>query len=178
MKIMKTVIALVAGYLLLGMAFSLGAKEPHTAGGFTVLGKPPGKVQSQDMGAFPKGAWQDGDQLWWTGAKPGDKLTVVIPIKEEGTYQISIILTKAHDYAIVQLFLDGMKTGKSIDLYNPEVVPTAPISLGTHTMTKGNHSLGVEIVGANARAAKAYMVGIDYLVFRPSDPKAITFTYP
>ncbi|HMF15915.1 MAG TPA: PVC-type heme-binding CxxCH protein, partial [Gemmataceae bacterium] len=154
------------------------AQQPLTAGGFTVLGKPPGKVQSQDMGAFPKGSWQDGDQLWWTGAKPGDKLTLVIPIKEEGTYQVSIILTRARDYGIVQLSLDGVKAGKPIDLYNPDVIPTGPIPLGTHKLAKGNHSLGVEIVGANAKADKAYMVGIDYLVFRPTEPKASTFTYP
>src|SRR5262249_29699554 len=177
--IMKTRIVLFAICLLIGTIFLRAqGPQPVTAGGFTVLGKPPGKVQSQDMGAFPKGSWQDGDQLWWTVAKPGDKLTLVIPVKEEGTYQVSIILTKARDYAIIQLSLDGMKAGKPIDLYDPEVVPTEPISLGTHKLTKGNHSLGVEIVGANAKAVKAYMVGIDYLVFRPSDPKASTFTYP
>ena len=174
---MKTIGVCVA-CLLIGISLRAQGPQPLTAGGFTVLGKPPGKVQSQDMGAFPKGSWQDGDQLWWTGAKPGDKLTLVIPIKEEGTYQVSIILTKARDYAIVQLSIDGIKTGKPIDLYDPEVVPTEPISLGTHKLTKGNHSLGVEIVGANAKAIKAYMVGIDYLVFRPSDPTASTFTYP
>jgi putative membrane-bound dehydrogenase-like protein len=176
---MKTILTLVA-CLVFGLWLSVGtlAQQPIVAAGFTVLGKPPGKVQSQDMGAFPKGSWQDGDQLWWTGAKPGDKLTLVIPIKEEGTFQVSVILTKARDYAIVQMSLDGMKTGKPIDLYDPEVVPTEPISLGTHKLAKGNHSLGVEIVGANAKAVKAYMVGIDYLVFRPTDPKASTFTYP
>jgi putative membrane-bound dehydrogenase-like protein len=180
MSKMKTVIELVAGFIMIGWAFSLSAQgpQPLSAGGFTVLGKPPGKVQSQDMSAFPKGSWQDGDQLWWSGAKPGDKLSLLIPIKDEGTYQVSIILTKARDYAIVQLSLDGMKTGKPIDLYNPDVAPAGPISLGTHKLVKGNHSLGVEIVGANAKAIKAYMVGIDYLVFRPSDPKASTFTYP
>src|SRR5262249_13398699 len=82
------------------------------------------------------------------------------------------------DYGIVQLSLDGVKAGKPIDLYNPDVIPTGPIPLGTHKLAKGNHSLGVEIVGANAKADKAYMVGIDYLVFRPTEPKASTFTYP
>src|SRR5262245_21955167 len=106
---MKALIGASAAILSLGILIASGtqAQQPIVAGGFTVLAKPPGKVQSQDMGAFPKGSWQDGDQLWWTGAKPGDKLTLVIPIKEEGTYQVSIILTKARDYGIVQLSLDG-----------------------------------------------------------------------
>src|SRR5260370_15195360 len=177
---MKTMIVRSVICFLFAEGISLHAQgaQPLTACGFTILGKPPGKVQAQDMGAFPGGSWQDGDQLWWTGAKPGDKLTLVIPIKEEGTYQVSIILTRAPDYAIVQLSLDGMKTGKPIDLYDPKVLPTGPIGLATHKLTKGNHSLGGGIVGANGQAAKAYMVGIDYLVFRPTDPKASTFTYP
>src|SRR5947209_19514251 len=85
------------------------AQGPATAGGFQVLGKPPGKVHTQDMGAFPGGKWQDNDQLWWTGAEPGDKLRLLVPIKQEGTYHVRVLLTKAVDYGIVQLSLAGKK---------------------------------------------------------------------
>jgi putative membrane-bound dehydrogenase-like protein len=169
---------LLALLLIAVSAESLLAQEPIVAGGFTVLGKPKGKVQGQDMGAFG-GKWLDGDQLWWTGARPGDKLALVLPVKEEGVFQLSVVLTKARDYAIVQLSLDGMKVGEPVDLYNPDVVPTDPLPLGVHKLTAGNHSLGVEIVGANAKAVKAYMFGIDYVLFKKAnDPKAQAFTYP
>jgi putative membrane-bound dehydrogenase-like protein len=154
------------------------AQQPLTAGGFTVLGNPPGKVQSQDMAGFgPK--WQESDQLWWTGGKPGDKLSLVVPVKDENTYELGVVLTKAPDYAIVQLYLDGQKVGGRIDLYDPKVIATDPIPLGTHKLTKGNHSLGVEIVGANPKAIKLYMFGIDVVLFRPAnDPQASAFSYP
>jgi hypothetical protein len=164
--------------ILLGLVSKLPAQQPLIAGGFTVLGTPPGKVQSQDMAPFGQ-KWQEGDQLWWTGAKPGDKLNLVLPVKDEGVYELGVVLTKAPDYAIVQLSLDGHKVGGRIDLYDPKVTATDPIPLGTHKLAKGNHSLGVEILGANPKAAKAHMFGIDVVLFRPAnDPQASAFSYP
>jgi len=161
--------------LVLFSCSSSVALAQQTAGGFTVIGKPPGKVLGQDMTGFgPK--WQDGDQLWWTGATPGDKLELVLPVKEEETYDLAVVLTKAPDYGIVQLFVDGRKVAGQIDLYDPKVVATDPIPLGKHKLTEGNHNLGVEILGANPRAIKAYMFGIDVVLFRPAGGEP--FTYP
>jgi putative membrane-bound dehydrogenase-like protein len=154
------------------------SQPPMEAGGFRILSKPPGVVQTQDMGAFPKGRWQGNDQLWWTGAKPGDKLRLAVPIKKEGTYDVSAVLTKARDYGIVQLFLDGQKLGKPIDLYNLEVISTEPLSLGTHKLTAGNHQLAVEIVGANPQAIKAYMFGLNCLLFKAPGTDKVAFTIP
>jgi hypothetical protein len=140
-------------------------KTPPTAGGFKVLGEPNGNVQTQGMGHFPLGKWKKNDQLWWTGAKPGDKLEVVVPVKKAGTYDVSVVLTKARDYGIHQLYLDGNKAGEPIDLYNPEVISTDPIPIGTHELAEGDHTLGIEIVGANDKAIPAYMFGLDYVIF-------------
>jgi putative membrane-bound dehydrogenase-like protein len=162
----------------LGTSSMAHSQQPLSAGGFTILGQPPGKVQSQDMAGFgPK--WQESDQLWWTGGKPGDRLNLVVPLKDEGTYELSVVLTKAPDYAIVQLYWDGKKVGERIDLYDPKVIASDPIPLGTHRLTRGNHSLGIEIVGANPKAAKTYMVGVDVVLFRPAnDPQASAFSHP
>ena len=72
-------------------------------------------------------------------------------------------MTKARDYGIVQLYLDGEKLDKPIDLYNPDVVPTGPVALGMHELTAGEHKLTIEITGANEKAEKAYMFGLDYI---------------
>lgn len=140
-------------------------KTAATAGGFKILGEPMGSIQTQDLSHFKAGKWKNNDHLWWTGAKPGQKLEVAVPVKKAGTYQVSVVLTKARDYGIVQLSLDGKKAGPPIDLYNPEVINTEPIPLGTFDLTEGEHALGVEIVGANDKADKAYMFGLDYVVF-------------
>jgi len=88
-----------------------------------------------------------------------------VPLKKSGTFQVSVVLTKARDYGIVQLTLDGKKAGEPIDLYNPEVISTGPIPVGTHELAEGEHTLGVEIVGANEKAVPAYMFGLDYVIF-------------
>jgi len=140
-------------------------KLPLSAGGFKVLGDPKGHVRTQKLDHYPGGTWKNADHLWWTGAKPGDKLEVVVPLKKAGTFDVSVVLTKARDYGIVQLSLDGKKAGDPIDLYNPAVVPTDPIPIGTHQLAEGDHTLGVEIVGANEKAIKSYMFGLDYVIF-------------
>jgi hypothetical protein len=139
---------------------------PLVAGGFKVLGTPPGNVETQEMAGFGAGKWRDNDQLWWTDAKPGDKLVLVVPVKQAGRYRLSAVLTKAIDYGIVQLSLDGQKLGGPIDLFNRGVIRTdPPVPLGVLDLTAGDHNLTVEIVGANEQAVKAYMFGIDYLSF-------------
>jgi hypothetical protein len=65
--------------------------------------------------------------------------------------------------------LDGRKLGGPVDLYNPEVVPTGPLDFGLHTLTAGDHRLGIEITGANPAALKAYMVGLDYVKLDPAN---------
>jgi len=141
-------------------------RPPLGGAGFKVLGKPRGNVQSQDMAGFGAGKWNNDDQLWWTGAKPGDKLDIGLTVKQRGTYQVSVTLTKAVDYGIVQLYVDGNKAGQPIDLYNDGVIPTGPIQLGTYKLDQGKHKLTVEIVGANENAVKAYMFGLDQIMLK------------
>jgi hypothetical protein len=141
-------------------------RPPAGGGGFKVLGKPKGKVESQDMAGFGAGKWHNDDQLWWTGARPGDKLDVVLSVEKGGTYRMSVTLTKAVDYGIVQFYVDGKKAGQPIDLYHDGVIPTGPVELGTFELDQGDHKLTVEIVGANQQAVKAYMFGLDQILLK------------
>lgn len=137
---------------------------PLELAGFEVLGEPPGNLEVQNMTGFGAGKWTHDDHLWWTGAKPGDKLDLAFRVKQTGKYNVSAYLTKAVDYGIVQLYLDGKKLGGPIDLFNNGVIRTdPPVPLGVHELTEGQHKLTVEIVGANEKAVKAYMFGIDEL---------------
>ena len=77
---------------------------------------------------------------------------------------VVVKLTKAIDYGIVQMYVGGRKAGKPIDLYNDGVVPSGRISLGAHELKSGKHELTVEIVGANEKAVKGYMFGLDEII--------------
>ncbi|MCA9267032.1 MAG: c-type cytochrome, partial [Planctomycetales bacterium] len=124
-----------------------------------------GATRPQEMGGFAKARWSGGRQLWWTGAKPGDRLTLKLSAKHDGKYELFTVLTKARDSGVVRISLDDAAPGPAIDLFHPiEVVTTGALSLGTHALAAGEHRVTVEITGAHPDAVKAYMFGLDYLL--------------
>jgi len=131
-----------------------------------ILSKTGGNLQLQDMAGF-NGQWSNDAHLWWIQANPGDRLDLALPVNADGKYGLSLQLTKAPDYAIVQLYLDGEKLGGPIDLYHPSVIPTGALSVGDFSLTAGQHKISVEIVGANEKAIKNYMFGLDYVKLEP-----------
>ena len=110
------------------------------------------------MSGFGARAWSGEAHLWWVEAKPGDTLELAVPVKEAGTYTLKANFTKAVDYGIVQLYLNGAKLGEPIDFYNNGVVPSGVMDLGTRALPAGEQDLKVEIVGANEKAAKGLHV--------------------
>ncbi len=129
-----------------------------------ILAKSRGNPHEQDLLGFGEGKWSNDAQLWWVDAGVGDTLELAVPVPNDGKYAITANFTKARDYGIVKLSLDGepLMDGP-VDFYNPEVVATGPVSLGTHQLSAGDHRLKVEIVGANPAAVKSHMFGLDYI---------------
>ena len=142
-----------------------------------ILSKTAGNARPQDMFAFGN-KWSGETHLWWTDAKPGDKLMLAVPVGQSAPYRLKMQLTKAIDYGIVQLYLNGEKLGEPIDLYNNGVIPTGVLDMGIHELDRGEHKLTVEITGANQKAVKKYMFGLDYVLlekvsasfYLPEDP--------
>ncbi|MHC4539569.1 MAG: glycoside hydrolase family 172 protein [Planctomycetota bacterium] len=142
-----------------------------------VLAKTGGNARRQDLSGFGTD-WSGEAHLWWTDARPGDTLDLAVRVKKAGKYRLKVALTKAVDYGIVQLYLDEEKLGEPIDLYNNGVIPTGALDMGIHEFYSGPHVLRVEIVGANEKAVKKYMFGLDYLTlddvqasfYLPEDP--------
>ena len=139
--------------------------------GWKVDGRPSGTVEIQGLSQFKGGTWENDDHLWWTGANPGDRLTLLVEtgVDAVSAYSVIVELTKAIDYGIVQFYLDGEKIGDSIDLYNGDVIPTGPIELGIAQLDGKEHKLTVEIVGKNESAIPSYMFGLDRYEFAPID---------
>lgn len=127
-----------------------------------------GSVRKQGMRLFTQDKWSNQSQLFWTGARPGDSLRLELPSPEQAS-SLEIVMTCARDYAIVQLLLDDRPLGKPIDLYEPVVKTTGVLQFADLKIEPGPHVLTVQIVGANDKAVKAFMFGLDYVRFAPLD---------
>ena len=126
-----------------------------------------GVVQNQGMQGFTREGrkWENDDHLWWTGARPGAKLELILDAEKDGKYKVVAELTKAKDYGIIQFWVNDEKVGEPIDLYNPEVIPTGAMEIGTVSLKAGKQVVQIEILGKNDKADPSYMVGIDQLKF-------------
>ncbi len=127
-----------------------------------IVEKTGGTTEVQGMDGY-QAEWSNFSQLWWTKSKPGDKLTLAFNVPTAGRYNVKANFTKAIDYGIAQFWVDGEKLGDKIDFFNDGVIPTGEINLGTRDLLAGEHKFTIEIVGANDKAQKAYMTGLDYL---------------
>jgi putative membrane-bound dehydrogenase-like protein len=123
-----------------------------------------GSASQQDMQGFPEDRWSAGRQLWWTEARKGDQLTLDLDVLSE-VDRLEMVLTCAPDYGIFQIALDGQPLGNPVDLFEPQVVTTGRLQFDVGKLKTGKHQLAFTIVGANPKAAKSYMLGLDYLQF-------------
>jgi len=124
-----------------------------------IVDKSAGTTQVQTTDQF---RWSGDRQLWWRDAKPGDRLVLEVPVDESGTYRVRANLTKANDYGVVRLTLNGQAAPEPLDRFAPQVSHDL-VELGPFELEKGPNRLIVEIVGANPQAIKRYMFGLDYL---------------
>ena len=128
-----------------------------------IVSQSAGKIEPQDMTAFSKDRWSGGQQLWWHGAQPASTMELEFEVPVSGVFDIEAVFTQAPDYGIVQLSLDGAPLNGPMDLYDPEVITTGVLIFPGFKLEAGIHKLSAKIVGANPRAVKGYMFGIDYL---------------
>jgi|SRR5215204_5156449 len=128
-----------------------------------------GTLQVQNMEVF-KDKWGNNAQLWWTGARPGDRLTFPLTVNEEGNYELFGFFTRASDYGIFRVLVNGKPLGHLVDGYSPKVEHSGSLSFGTVDLKKGINNLEIELIGKDARSAgygEGYLVGIDgFLLYR------------
>ncbi len=121
-----------------------------------------GTVNPQGMGNFKTDKWSGNSHLFWTGGRPGDELKVPLKTKQKNI-DLEIVMTCARDYGIVQLSVDEKPLGPPIDLFDANVITTGVLKFNDVKLTSDSPVLAFQILGANPRAKKAFIVGIDYL---------------
>lgn len=127
-----------------------------------------GQLRVQEMEGFD-GDWSGDAQLWWVEARPGDRLTLPIDAPAAGSYELIGFFTRAPDYGIVRLLMNGRQLGPLMDGYARRVESTGPLPFGSVELRQGPNELMVELVGKDARSAgysDGYLVGIDGFLLR------------
>jgi hypothetical protein len=118
-----------------------------------------GTLETQDI---PEFGWSEGRQLWWRDAAPGDRLELRFGSARAGLHRIYARLTKAPDYGVVRLEVNGRRAGQEFDRFN-ESVAHDELVLGVFTLVQGVNTLAVEIAGSSELAEPRHMFGLDYL---------------
>ena len=123
-----------------------------------------GPIEAQDMAVWDSD-WSGLSQLWWRPTTVGAKLTLTVSATEAGWKELVGYFTKALDYGNVVVRVNGRQVGRTVNLYDPNVVPTGPVSLGTVALKSGTNTIELEIVGKDDRS-KGYLVGLDGFVLK------------
>lgn len=116
----------------------------------------------QDMRGFPDGVWSRGRQMTLFAGKTGDSATFEFSPSEEGTYSLSLFATKANDYGIMEISLNGGKP-VLVDCYFTDVVNSGEIALGEVETRNGKIIMTVRIAGKNEKS-RGTLLGLDYLI--------------
>ncbi len=108
--------------------------------------------------------WSKMSHLWWRDGKPGDKLVLAFPVENAGRYEVFAVFTKARDFGIHQVMINGKVAGEARDFFHKDgVVVTDEVSLGEFDLVAGDNTFEVQAMGANPEAIPAHMFGLDYL---------------
>ena len=110
--------------------------------------------------------WSGNQQLWWRNGSVGAVLDFPVEINAANNYRVNLNVTRAGDYGIFRILLDGQELDSNLDLYSASVT-TSVVSFENIFLTPGNHTLSFQIVGKNPVASPGYMLGLDYVQVVP-----------
>lgn len=131
-----------------------------------------GQTRIQNMGEFGDGSWSGNEQLLWIKGRQGDSAEFEFHTAEGGVREVFVVLTKARDYGIVRISINGKELGEPIDCHDRTVTTTGEVSLGNLELQPGKHTLRATLTGANDRSSNAvgvgkHLFGLDYLRLAP-----------
>ena len=146
-----------------------GKSLEHWEGEKIRILKADGTTQTQGIESFGNGIWSGNSQRWWLAEKQDASLTVEFTVPKGGDYNLHLAATKAVDYGIHSLTLNGKNVGKPRDYFQAKGVShTGQIKLGETSVKKGKNTLVIKAIGAHPDSVKRYMFSLDFLRLAPT----------
>ncbi len=127
-----------------------------------------GKTRVQTLAGCSGGA-----QLFWTGGRPQSAMRIPLEAPAEGRATLLLSLTKAQDYGIVRLSLNGERISEDLDLYQPKIETGRIYRFKGMPLKKGRNEIEIKIVGTNSKATPTsadsdlFQLGVDRLELQP-----------
>ena len=125
-----------------------------------VTNSPKERVWTQHMRPWGAENWGGGHHLIWMSRKAGIELELGFETKAAGD-GLRVGFTKAPDYGIFELLLDGEPIGKAYDLFDPKVVRAKDVRI-PFKVSPGQHRLTIRCTGKNEKS-KSFLFAIDEL---------------
>jgi hypothetical protein len=121
------------------------------------------ETMGQEMDVFTSGgsSWLNGDHLFCSPNVNGSTVKLSFETTEVMEGEMVLYLTKAPDYGIIRISLDGAALVPEYNAY-AEKVMSAVIRAGHYKLEPGKHILTIETLAKDARSAN-YLWGMDYI---------------
>ena len=131
-----------------------------------------GNARLQGMGHYGQ-QWSGNAHFLWDG-KIGDEAQVEFRIPRTSRFHFTMQLTRAVDYGVFQVRLDGKPIGQPIDLFSTRVELAPLADFGKLQLDEGNHKLTFQLVRGNKQAKKfngtSFLLGLDYFQLKDLQP--------
>lgn len=107
--------------------------------------------------------------VFFSGTKLGNCVEFFFPSQKEGDYQLFLYFSAAMDYGIFQIYVNGEKAKKTVDLYSETLRPLGSLPIGKFRLKSGQNRLKLEIVGHNPKSRVPYFqMGFDGIKLEPA----------
>jgi WD40 repeat protein len=115
------------------------------------------------------GKWSNGRHLFCR-ARRGGFVELALDVGRAGEYSLDIYFTRAPDYGLVEVLVDGKKVGQPFDGFRASLAPSGKVSFGNLHVTGTRHRLRFRVVDKLPQS-RGYYLGVDCLVLTPLTPK-------
>jgi len=126
-----------------------------------------GRHWVQEMSSYGDGAWSSDEQLIWTDATLGGEIEIEFTVATSGPQRLVAAFSKAVDYGVFEISVDGQRLDRVFDFYDPIVTTTGELLLGTLEFKPGKHTLRAKAIGRNPKVkvqvTGGHILGLDYL---------------
>jgi hypothetical protein len=110
--------------------------------------------------------WSGDAHLLWLG-ESGEKMETGFRVPGRGRYKVTLQMTKAPDYGIFSVALNGKTVGGEMDLFSVKVELSEPVDLGEILLEDGLQQLTFTLTGSNdkahAKGGRQLLLGLDFV---------------